>query len=212
MAMAKFTVDGTNKLLIAKPGVVDVDVIVDLYSDAKEHWIATSDNVFLFPFRSVAGDPIDLVRDLAGTIFLTNGWKIRPDEAHHTLTLTGNLRLEVGQTPGIFVPTLGAFTVLVQIDLSADAFLVNAAGGGPPLTKQDVRDAMALSTAEAAAIGSIDEAINELRLRMRRVFQRHGFDGANPVTLDPVGRKVTADDWELTESEIGGKRRIRRTL
>lgn len=121
MVMAKFTVDGPNLLLIAKAGVTSVNVETDLYSDAKEHWLATTDNKYNFPFRTVAGDPISPVKFLEGVFFLTSGWKIRPDEADHELLIEGNLYLDEGETPGLIIPTLGGYTVLATIERSSDA-------------------------------------------------------------------------------------------
>lgn len=121
MVMAKFTVDGPNLLLIAKAGVTSVNVETDLYSDAKEHWLATTDNKYNFPFRAVAGDPISPVKFLEGVFFLTSGWKIRPDEADHELLIEGNLYLDEGETPGLIIPTLGGYTVLATIERSSDA-------------------------------------------------------------------------------------------
>jgi hypothetical protein len=121
MAMQKFTVDGVNSLLIAKSGVTEVDVQVDLYSDAKEHWLTTDDSKFEFPLRTVAGDPIGGGKYVGDHYFLGNGWKIRPQEADHELLCVGNLWLDEGETGGIFVPTVGAFTVLALIERSADA-------------------------------------------------------------------------------------------
>lgn len=134
MAMAKFTVDGPNRLLIAKPGVTDVDVKVDLYSDAKEHWIDSADMKYPFPFRTVGGDPIGGGRFAGDLYFLTNGWKIRPQEADHDLTFDGNLYLDDGQTGSLVVPTLGDFTVLVSIERSADVRAIETSSGGGPVT------------------------------------------------------------------------------
>ena len=120
MAMAKFIVDGPNLLLIAKPGVVSVDVQTDLYSDAKEHWLATADNKYNFPLRTVGGDPIGGGKFAGDLYFLQNGWKIRPQEANHELLLDGNLFLDAAEVGGIFVPTLGGYTVLTTVQRSAD--------------------------------------------------------------------------------------------
>lgn len=118
--MAKFDVDGINLLLIAKAGVTQVDVKIDLYSDAKEHWLTTVDAKYHFPFRTVGGDPIGGGTFAGDLYFLTNGWKIRPQEADHELLFDGNLFLDEGETGGIIVPTVGAFTVLAKIERSAD--------------------------------------------------------------------------------------------
>jgi hypothetical protein len=116
--MVKFTVDTTNKLFVAKVGIIAVDVQIDLYSDAKEHWL--SDTVALgfdFPIRTVGGDPLDPVRDLGVTYFLTGGWKIRPDEADHRLVVTGNLFVD-GGVGNPFVVTLGDFNVVIELQTS----------------------------------------------------------------------------------------------
>lgn len=120
MAMAKFTVDGPNLLLIAKAGVTDVNVKTDLYSDAKEHWLTTADSKFDFPFRTIAGDFLGGVKYFGDGYFIRNGWKIRPCEEDHTFTIDGNLFLDEGEPPGIVVPTLGDFTVLSIIERSTD--------------------------------------------------------------------------------------------
>lgn len=116
--MVKFTVDTTNKLFVAKTGVTEVDVQVDLYSDAKEHWLTDSVAIgFDFPIRVVGGDPLDEVRTLGTTYFLTNGWRVRPDEANHRLVVTGNLYVDGGGV-NPFVPTVGSFNVVVELQTS----------------------------------------------------------------------------------------------
>lgn len=141
MVMAKFTVDTVNKLFIAKAGVRTFDVRVDLYSDAKEHWIADDTaNKFTFPFidpatgRTTAqgGPDID---PIAGTsiptyVYLENGWRVRPDEADHTLGVTGGILLvQGGGDP--FVDTLGAFTVRINYQQPVQAIVV-ASGSVTP--------------------------------------------------------------------------------
>lgn len=126
--MTKFTVNTASRLFVAKAGVTSVDIKKELYSDAKEHWIDdTTANKFDFPIRVVAGDPTS-----SGFVepffFLGKGWKIRPDEANHTLLLIGNLELDTGETGDLVVPTTGGFTVLVRNVLSNKALLV---GAGP---------------------------------------------------------------------------------
>src|SRR3990172_3221562 len=114
MAMAKFTVDTTNKLFVAKAGVTSFNVKVDFYSDGKEHWIADDTaNKFDFPIRVIGGDPIGGGKFAGDIYFLRDGWKIRPDEADHTLVIDGNLFLDEGEPGGLVVATVGDFTVLV---------------------------------------------------------------------------------------------------
>lgn len=118
MAMVKFDVDTTNKLFIAKPGVTDVDVKIDLYSDAKEHWLAGGVAMgFDFPLRTVGGDPVTDTKNLGATFFLLHGWRIRPQEANHRLVLTGNLYTDpAGFSP--IVSTIGSYSVIVEYSVS----------------------------------------------------------------------------------------------
>lgn len=127
--MAKFDVDTTNKLFIAKPGITSFDVKIDLYSDAKEHWIAGGVAFgFDFPVRTIGGDPVGGGVFAGDLYFLRDGWKIRPDEADHTLSITGNLFLDAGEAGGLFVPTLGDFTVLVNMRNSNLVLVAETAG------------------------------------------------------------------------------------
>lgn len=114
---AKWTADWVNRLFILKAGVTDLDIQVDLYSDWKEE-VQLSDNIKYPPaLRTVGGDPLGGGDSLGGTYFLINGWQIRPQEADHTLTMTGNLFTDPSGTE-IIVPTLGDYTVLIQNKVS----------------------------------------------------------------------------------------------
>ena len=130
---AKATFDAVNKLitLTAVPvgGLVTVDAQVDLYSDAKEDWRrAATLNRFTFPFEVFGGN--DLGNSLAaGAFFILRndlGWRIRPFEADHEVTVLKNLYPKEPAQP-IFVPTLGDFTVAVQLERSS-LTLVNQTG------------------------------------------------------------------------------------
>lgn len=123
------TFDGPNKLAILSLGTTALDV-VDLYSRWKD-WALTGDNSKYLPaFAPVGGDTIDAG---AGTsvplyAFLVNGWRVRPQEANHTLNVTGGVLLvEGGGAP--FVATLGAFNVQVNYSQPVQAITV-ATGGG----------------------------------------------------------------------------------
>ena len=66
--------------------------------------------------RSVGGDPISDVKQLGATYFLTNGWRIRPAEWNHRLSIIGNLYTEEGDSP--YVSTLGAYSVMLISEVS----------------------------------------------------------------------------------------------
>ena len=124
------TFDGPNKLIILTTGTTEYDV-KDIYSRWKD-WVLLSDNSkFTEAFASVGGDPID---PIAGTFipaytFLLNGWRVRPQEASHTLSVVnGILLVDGGGDP--FVNTLGSFVVRINYQQPVQAITVATGGGG----------------------------------------------------------------------------------
>jgi hypothetical protein len=112
-----FTFDPINKLIIMDPGVTSVSAI-DLYSKWKE-WAAESDNAKYAPAfsNSVGGESLGGGIFTGRYFFLQNGWKIRPQEADHSLTIDGNLYTNpAGQS--LTVPPLGDYTVTVSLLVS----------------------------------------------------------------------------------------------
>lgn len=115
----KVTFDGPNKVIVeiaAGPeNTVDVTTV---YSEWKT-WLRQSDNAKYLPaFSQVGGDPITTTQNLGSTFFLENGWRIRPAESNHKVTLVGNVYTrEPGQS--VFVPTEGAFTVNTETRVSS---------------------------------------------------------------------------------------------
>lgn len=126
-----FDFDGPNQLVIMRPGAVELDSI-DLYSRWKE-WVVLSDNAkFSKAFEIVGGDPTSPTNRVPTFLFTVNGWKIRPQEADHTLTITGNLANE-GGIGSPFVPTLGSFQVVLDKNTStAPTVSVNTGSGVTP--------------------------------------------------------------------------------
>jgi hypothetical protein len=150
--------DAVNKLAILSPGTTILSV-QDLWSRWVDWWL-TSDNSGIAPMAMVqiGGNDIDVA---AGTsipsyIYLTNGWRVRPQEASHTLSVsTGVLLVDGGGDP--FVDTLGSYVVRINYQQPVQAITVSTGGGGGSgLTLQQVRDAMALSTSQPIVTGSID--------------------------------------------------------
>ena len=124
------TFDGINKLIIAQSGTTMLDVGADLYSRWKD-WAISSDNAkYEQAFRVVGGDPTVGGNTIAGYFFLTNGWKLRPQEANHTLTIDGILLDDGGGDP--YVSTLGTFNVRINatIPLQAEAIIVETGTSG----------------------------------------------------------------------------------
>lgn len=106
--------DGTNLLVILDSNL-NVDVEKDLYSRWKD-FVKTGTNArFTFAFQSEGGGPIVGALEQGAYIRLNNdlGWRIRPAEADATYLFTGNL-IPADPTLPMLVPTLGAFTVLIN--------------------------------------------------------------------------------------------------
>jgi hypothetical protein len=86
----------------------------------------------------VGGDDIDVG---AGTkipiyVFLLNGWKLRPQEANHTLSVTdGIILVDGGGDP--FVNTLGSYVVRINYQQPVQAISF-ATGGGSGATPQQI--------------------------------------------------------------------------
>ena len=94
-----------------------------------EDWAAQSDNLkYGMVIRQVGGDDLGGGLSIPPYFFLQNGWRVRPMEASHTLTVTGNLFVDGGGDP--VVPTLGAFRVLIKLVVPVQAQGISTSGGG----------------------------------------------------------------------------------
>lgn len=112
------TFDGPNQLIIEDSVGGDNTIeAIFIYSRWKE-WIALGDNSkYLRAFTVSGGEPFLPGLDLGNAFFLANGWRIRPAELTHKLTIDGNMVVE-GGVGSIFVPTIGAFNVQTETLLS----------------------------------------------------------------------------------------------
>jgi hypothetical protein len=144
-----FTFDGANKLVILSTGTTSID-LADLWSRWKD-WLLAGNAGYARAFDTVGGDPID---PSAGTIvplylFLQNGWKIRPQEADHTLSVAGgSLIVSGGGDP--FADVLGDYTVRVRYQQPVQAMGYSTGGGIAP-SASEVASAV-LATLQATAI------------------------------------------------------------
>jgi hypothetical protein len=135
-----YSISGPNKVITLTVGTVLVSV-KDLWSRWVD-WFLTGDNSKYLPaFVNVGGDDIDVS---AGTkipiyAFLMNGWKIKPQEASHTLTISdGILLVNGGGDP--FNSTLGAYTVRINYQQPVQAISFSSDGSTGGITEQDKLD------------------------------------------------------------------------
>lgn len=112
---------------------------------------------------SQGGPDID---PIAGTsiptyVYLENGWRIRPDEASHTLTVTGGVILvQGGGDP--FADTVGLFRVNVRYQQPVQAIGVSTGAVVAP-SQQEIRDAMKLAPSVGApSVDSIDDQLDDI--------------------------------------------------
>ena len=134
-----FSFDGPSKVITLSAGTTSVSVR-DLWSRWVD-WFLTGDNSKYLPaFEFVGGNDIDTD---AGTFipvyaFLMNGWKVKPQEANHTLNIRdGILLVNGGGDP--FNNTNGAYTVRINYQQPVQAISFATGGGGGGVTAEDIR-------------------------------------------------------------------------
>lgn len=161
------TFDGPNKLIILGAGVTSISV-KDVWSRWVD-WCATSDNSkYLQAFDQIGGQSINLS---AGSfipvyMYLVNGWKIRPQEANHTLTvLEGVLLSADGSDP--FVDTLGPYTVRINYQQPVQGISMTTSATG-----NDINTLL-------AQLAAVSNTINTMNIPTAQ-------DNANAILNTPV--------------------------
>ena len=131
-------IDGDTKLMTLSAGTTELSVR-DLYSRWVD-WLLTSDNSKYLPaFATVGGDEIDSVEGTFVPVyaFLLNGWRVKPQEANHTLKVKdGILLVDGGGDP--FVNTNGSYIVRINYQQPVQAISFSSEGGGSGITAEDV--------------------------------------------------------------------------
>lgn len=136
------TFNGTDKTITLSLGTTVLSVR-DVYSRWVDWFIGQGNEKYLPAFLTIGGDDIDTV---AGTkipiyAFLINGWKIRPQEADHTLQVNdGILLVNGGGDP--FINTIGDFIVRINYQQPVQAISFSSTGGGASYTLEQIADAV----------------------------------------------------------------------
>jgi hypothetical protein len=156
------TFNGSTKRIVADAGNTSINVQA-LYSEWVD-WALLGSNLRFFPaFTTQGGTDVD---PGAGTsipyyVYLINAWRVRPQEASHTLSVTtGILLVDGGGDP--FVDTLGSYVVRILYQQPVQAITVNTGGTVAP-TQQQIRDAMTLAPAGSPAAGSLDDLVGPIQ-------------------------------------------------
>ncbi len=131
-----YLIDGPTKTITLTIGTISVSVR-DLWSRWVD-WFLTSDNSKYLPaFKSVGGDDINATEGTRIPIysFLENGWKIKPQEANHTLSVTdGILLVNGGGDP--FKDTNGTYNVRINYQQPVQAISFSSGGGSTNMWEQ----------------------------------------------------------------------------
>lgn len=139
------TFDPASKRIILDSASVTAQEIYSRWCD----WAAASDNVkYGIVIRQVGSDDLGSGLSIPPYFFLQNGWRVRPMEANHSLTITGNLFVEGGGVP--VVQTLGTFQVNVNYTVPVQAQGVATSGSSGPSAAAiaaEVRAALAIELA-----------------------------------------------------------------
>lgn len=127
------TFDAANKRIVLDSTSVSASQIWIAWID----WVATSDNSKYLPaLKQVGGDELGSGLLIPPYIFLLNSWRVRPMEADHDLTITGNLFVEGGGIP--VVRTLGQYQVNVNYTVPVQAQAISTGGSGSSITAADI--------------------------------------------------------------------------
>lgn len=150
----------------------------EIYSEWKD-WLLANSQRLGYPqaFTPVGGDPITPTKSLGITLFLENGWRIKPAEYDHKLVITGNL---FAREPGasIFRKTVGTFNVHTE---SSTSNLIDQVSGGSGLSPEQVT-------------------------WLRELWLLRGLDPAKPLVVTSTSRRVPSNggDIDQTVSESSG--------
>jgi hypothetical protein len=161
------TFDPANKRIILDSASTTPEEIFSRWED----WLLSSDNTKYLPaFSHVGGNDLGGGLFIPNYLFLLNGWRVRPMEADHDLTITGNLFTSDGGVP--VVRTLGPYQVNVRYVVPVQAQGIATSGSAGP------------SAAEVAAEVMAQIMATFIPADMRRV---------NGITVEGSG--TSADPW-----------------
>lgn len=161
-----YTFDGVNKRITLSAGTVTLDLI-DLHSRWKD-WVGLGNANFAQAFQTVGGD----IPAIPLYLFLLNGWRIIPQSADHTLTVTnGIFEVDGGGDP--FVDPAGDFAIRINRETPGIAIGYSSSGTTGP------------SAAEIAAAILAAAQITPIHSDIRKV--NNIYAGGSGTEGDPWG-------------------------
>lgn len=147
------TFDPATKRIILDSASVTATEIFSRWED----WAATSDNLkYGMVIRQVGSDDLGGGLSIPPYFFLQGDWRVRPMEASHNLTITGNLFVEGGGVP--VVATLGTYQVNINYTVPVQAQGIATSGSTGPSASEIA--AAILLAAQSAPIWADIRKIN----------------------------------------------------
>jgi hypothetical protein len=139
------TLNGAAKRIILDSASVSAAQIWSAWVD----WHETNQQ-WPLAFQLVGGNALGGGLFIPPYFFLMNGWRVRPMEASHNLTITGNLFVDGGGVP--VVGTLGTYQVNVNYTVPVQAQGIATSGSTGPTASEIAAAVRADIAAELARI------------------------------------------------------------
>jgi hypothetical protein len=139
------TLNGSTKRIILDSASVSAAQIWSAWVD----WHETN-RQWPLAFQLVGGNALGGGLFIPPYFFLMNGWRVRPMEASHNLTITGNLFVDGGGVP--VVGTLGTYQVNVNYTVPVQAQGIATSGSTGPTASEIAAAVRADIAAELARI------------------------------------------------------------
>ena len=137
--------NGSTKRIILDSASVSAAQIWSAWVD----WHETNQQ-WPLAFQLVGGNALGGGLFIPPYFFLMNGWRVRPMEASHNLTITGNLFVDGGGVP--VVGTLGTYQVNVNYTVPVQAQGIATSGSTGPTASEIAAAVRADIAAELARI------------------------------------------------------------
>ncbi len=132
-------IDGATKRIILDSANVSASQIWSAWVDWRE-----ANPQWTLAFRQAGGDSLGGGLYIPPYFFLQAGWKVRPMEASHQLTITGNLFTEDASSP--IVNTLGNYNVIAKFTVPVQAQGISTGGTASALTTEQAEQLMSTAT------------------------------------------------------------------